>query len=84
MKAQRINLEILEEKTMIEEELAIQIKTLEIQLAVIKKQIKRSKSARSIKPFADLYGILAGKVRSSEEEIDAVRYGFEWEGTKER
>ena len=69
---------------MVEERLTMQIKVLEIQLAVIKEQLRRLSSTNPTKSFADLYGILAGKVSSSEEEINAVRYGFEWEGTKER
>jgi len=69
---------------MIEEKLVMQIKALEVQLAVLKEQLKRLSSTKPTKSFADLYGILAGKISSNEEEINSVRYGFEWEGTKER
>jgi hypothetical protein len=69
---------------MVEEKIVTQIKSLEVQLAAIKEQLKQLNSAKPTKSFADLYGILAGKVSSSEEEIDAVRYSLEWEGTKER
>jgi len=69
---------------MVESKLVTQIKALEIQLAVLKEQLKRLGSTKPTKSFADLYGILAGKISSSEEEINAIRYGFEWEGTKER
>jgi hypothetical protein len=69
---------------MVEERLTMQIKALEIQLAVLKAQLKRLNSSTPAKSFADLYGILAGKASSSEEEIDAVRYGFKWEGIDEK
>jgi hypothetical protein len=69
---------------MVEESLTMQIKALEIQLAVLKEQLKQLNPAKPTKSFANLYGILAGKVSSSEEEINAVRYSFEWENTKER
>jgi hypothetical protein len=69
---------------MAESRLATQVKSLELQLTVIKEQLKRLNPAKPTKPFADLYGILAGKISSSEEDINAVRYSFEWEGTKER
>ena len=54
--------------------LIAQIKGLEVQLAVLKAQVKRLGATAPPKPFADLYGILRGKVKSSEEEIDAVKY----------
>jgi hypothetical protein len=69
---------------MVEEKLVMQIKALELQLAVLKEQVKRLNSSTPAKSFADLYGILAGKVSSSEEEINAVRYGFKWEGIDEK
>ena len=69
---------------MVESELVTQIKTLELQLAVLKEQVKRLNSSMPAKSFADLYGILAGKVSSSEKEIDAVRYGFKWEGIDDK
>ena len=69
---------------MVEEKFVTQIKALELQLAVLKEQLKRLNPAKPTKSFADLYGILVGKLSSSEEEINSVRYGFEWEGTKER
>jgi hypothetical protein len=69
---------------MVEEKLVMQIKALELQLAVLKEQVKRLNSSTPAKSFPDLYGILAGKVSSSEEEINAVRYGFKWEGIDEK
>lgn len=62
------------------ESLASQIKTLEVQLAVLKAQLKRLRAPAAPTSVADLYGIFAGKVRSGEEEINAVRYRFTWNG----
>jgi hypothetical protein len=64
---------------MAESRLATQVKSLELQLTVIKEQLMRLDPVKPTKHFADLYGILAGKISSSEEDINAVRYGFEWE-----
>jgi hypothetical protein len=62
------------------ESLASQIKTLEMQLAVLKAQLKRLSPTAAPKSFADLYGVFSGKVSSTEKEIDASLYHFEWEG----
>jgi hypothetical protein len=69
---------------MVESNLIVQIKALEVQLAMLKAQVKRLNSSTPAKPFTNLHGILAGKVNSSKEEIDAVKYGFEWEGIDEK
>jgi hypothetical protein len=69
----------MNEKTLTE-----QIKTLEVQLTVLKAQVQRLSTPTAPHSFADLYGILSGKVDSREEEIDAVQYGFKWEGQQER
>jgi hypothetical protein len=69
---------------MVESKLVTQIKALEVQLAILKAQVKRLNLSTPAKSFADFYGILAGKVSSSEEEIDAVKYGFKWEGIDEK
>jgi hypothetical protein len=69
----------MNEKTLTE-----QIKTLEVQLTVLKAQVQRLSTPTAPHSFADLYGILAGKIDSSEEEIDAMQYGFKWEGEQER
>lgn len=68
---------------MSEATLAVQVESLEAQLAVLKAQVKRLIAPAPRKTFGDLYGILAGKVSSTEEEIDAVRYRFEWEDPEE-
>jgi hypothetical protein len=69
---------------MIDKTLPAQIKSFEAQLAVVKAQVQRLSTSTAPHSFADLHGILSGKVDSSEEEIDAVQYGFKWEGQQER
>jgi hypothetical protein len=62
---------------MIDKTLPAQVKTLEAQLAVLKAQVQRLSTPAAFHSFADLYGILSGKVDSSEKEIDSVQYRFE-------
>jgi len=52
-----------------------QLKSLEAQIGAIKARLLKS-AAREHAPhsFADLYGRLAGKADSSEEDIDATLY----------
>jgi hypothetical protein len=69
---------------MTEKTLLAQIRGLETQLAVLKAQVQKLSTPTASHSFAELYGILSGKVDSSEEEIDAVQYRFEWEGQEER
>ena len=69
---------------MVDKTLTAQIKALEVQLAVLKAQVKRRSTTPPPHFFADLYGILSGRVDSSEAEIDSVQYRFEWEGTQGR
>ena len=59
-----------------EKTLLAQIKGLELQLAILKAQVKRLGVSATPRTFADLRGILKGKVQSSEEDIDAVKYRF--------
>jgi hypothetical protein len=56
------------------EMLAARIKSLEVQLAVLKAQVKRLSAATPPKTFAELHGILAGAGDFTEEEIDSVLY----------
>ena len=60
--------------------LASQVKSIEAQLATLRAQIERLRAAAPPRTFGDLYGILAGQSDTSEEEIDAVLYRFDWEG----
>jgi len=65
--------------------LEARIKSLEIQLAVMKAQVAHtSPSAEAPAPsFASLYGMLAGKASSSEEDVSRALYGLKWEGKTE-
>ena len=69
---------------MIDKTLPAHVKALEAQMAVLKAQVQKLSTPTAPHTFADLYGILSGKADSSEEEIDAVQYRFEWEGQQER
>jgi hypothetical protein len=59
-----------------QETLAAQIRGLEAQLAVLSAQMKRLGASASSATFASLYGLLAGKVESTEEDIDNVLFQF--------
>jgi hypothetical protein len=69
---------------MIDKTLPAQVKALETQLTVLKAQIQKLSTQTAPYSFADLYGILSGKVDSIEEEIDPAQYRFEWDGTQGR
>ncbi len=63
----------------------LQIRSLETQLRVLKAQVSAAgECSEERKRFADLYGILRGKSDSSEEEIRAAEYRFDWENDHER
>jgi hypothetical protein len=49
-------------------------------LAMLRAQLERLRGSEPPKTLGDLYGILAGQSDSSEEEINAVLYRFDWEG----
>ena len=60
--------------------LAAQIKSIELQLAVLKARFEREGDPRpAVKSLGDLYGILAGTGTSSEEDIDRAQFAFEEE-----
>ena len=69
---------------MTREALISRIKSLELQLAVLKAQLNRPRSSEVSKSFSDLYGILKGKVSSDEQEIEEAKYRFKWENTEQR
>ncbi len=57
---------------------AAQIKSIELQLAVLKARFERAGDARpTVKSLGDLYGILAGTGTSNEEDIDRAQFTFE-------
>jgi hypothetical protein len=60
--------------------LTAQIKSIEAELATLRAQIEHLRATTPARSFGDLYGILAGQIDSSEEDIDAVLYRFDWEG----
>ena len=66
--------------------LEARIKSLEIQLAVMKVQVGHSSPSAEVPApsFASLYGMLAGKATSSEEDVSKAHYGLKWEGKTER
>ncbi len=56
--------------------LLIQIQNIERQLSILKRQVERlvTEEKAPTHSFADLKGILKGKLSCSEEDIDAVLY----------
>ena len=66
-----------------EKVLLTQIRSLELQLAVLKARVKRLSTSAPWKTFAELYGILVGKADSAEEDIDVAQYKVKWEGDEE-
>jgi hypothetical protein len=70
-----------------------QMKALETQLGALKQQVQKVEAQLSIlkaalqgpevgapaKTFGDLYGIFAGQLDLTEEEIDSALYRFDWE-----
>jgi hypothetical protein len=65
------------------EMLTARIRTLELQLAVLKASVEKLGARKPTRSFADLYGILKGKVESTEEEIKAAEYKVKWDDTEE-
>jgi hypothetical protein len=57
-----------------------QIKSLEIQLKVLKAKTKRH--AYSYKTFASLCGVLKRITKSTYEDIKSVEYQIKWDGKK--
>ena len=63
--------------------LLAQVKALEAQVRLLRAEIERLPKTQQPKSFADLYGMLAGQVSSSEEDIRAAEYRVKWDGTDE-
>ena len=61
---------------------SIHLKSLETQIAVLKARMKGPEKARR-KSFGQLYGMLAGKATSREQEIEAAEYQLKWSGKPE-
>jgi len=56
-----------------------QIKSIELQLAVLKARVGDAAANPAIQSLGDLYGILADAGDFSEEDIDRAQYTFEEE-----
>ena len=65
---------------MTSETLLVQLKSLGMQLRVVEEQAKGLSASAPRKDFADLYGILKGKVSSSEADIAAAEFRPKWGG----
>jgi len=63
--------------------LEAQVKSLEAQLAVLKAQLAAARTEEPSQSFAGLYGLLSGKVSSSEQDIEAAKFRFDWEASRE-
>ena len=59
--------------------LIAQIQSIEVQLAILKAQIKQLGPPPQAKTLGDLAGILAEHGDFTEEEIDAALYDLPWE-----
>ncbi|MFH1744374.1 MAG: hypothetical protein ABIH23_35675 [bacterium] len=61
-----------------------QIKSLQTQLTVLKAQVGATeKPGTPCLTFAELYGVLSGRVSSEDRDIEATEYQFQWEGKKD-
>ena len=61
------------------ETFSIQLKGLEAQIAVLRARLKGPENAGR-NSFGQLYGLLAGKASSSDQEIKAAKYQLKWPG----
>ena len=57
-----------------------QLQAIEAQLAALRAELEKEAAPSRPKSLGDLYGIWAGLSNSSEEDIEAVKYRFKWEG----
>ncbi len=60
------------------DELMAQLKSLEMQLMVLKARLRNAGARAPQTSFADLEGILAGVAESTEEELRAAEYRVSW------
>ena len=61
------------------DDLMARIKSLEMQLMVLKARVRNASGRVPQAPFADLEGILAGVAQSTEEELRAAEYRVSWD-----
>ncbi len=61
----------------------LQIRALEMQVKALKARVRQSserkRTNQSTRTLGDLYGILKGKVRSTEQEIHEAEIHWEWD-----
>ena len=62
---------------MAEATLAIGMRSLETQLAVLRARVQQTRVPTAARTFGDLYGVLSGKVESSESDLRSVEYRLE-------
>jgi len=59
--------------------LQLQIRSMEVQLSVLKARLEAEDGEKSTIGFRELYGLLSEKSQSSEEEILAAVYRVDWD-----
>lgn len=64
--------------------LMARIARVEEELRGIKAEAEKLKDGRKPRTFGDLYGIFAGRMSATDEEIEEAKYGFKWEGERMR
>ena len=57
-----------------------QIKSIQLQLQVLKAKTQKTTSTNHT--FASLYGVLKGVVESTIEDIEAIEYQVKWNGSE--
>ena len=60
------------------------IKTLEMELAVLKAEVKQNSDEKKVMYFRDLRGIAAEGPSPTEADFEAAKYSFKWEGEEMR
>ena len=63
---------------MTSDEIMALVRRLEVQLLVLKAQMKRSGLADGPSAFSDLQGALHGVITSTDEDIEAAQYDVKW------
>jgi len=58
--------------------LLAQVKSLGLQLEVLKARLRQENEGAPARPFSELEGILEGQSETTEEEIEAAEYRVDW------
>lgn len=64
-------------------ELISQVQSLETQLAVIKAQLKQAEAKKPSYQPADHFGLCAGQSETTEQDLEAVEYRFQWDRSED-